>query len=158
MLNLLFIYFSLCIFSKFLMSFLKALQFHERQRFCTFLAQTIHTFLKRSPLKWKFLRLLSARIKFVKFLKSILKRHVDSSPNFVSLFRFMKDYSFVLLYLKQDILFSKGAHLSETFWEFWVLRSKFVKFLKSIFKRQVDSSPKFVTLFSFMKDNSSVLF
>ena len=33
---------------------------------------------------------------FVKFLMPILKRKVDSSPNFVSLFRFMKDYSSVL--------------------------------------------------------------
>ena len=30
----------------------------------TFLAQRIYTFLKRSPLKWKFLRLSSARVKF----------------------------------------------------------------------------------------------
>ena len=30
---------------------------------CTFLAQTIYTLLKRSKLKWKFLRLLSARVK-----------------------------------------------------------------------------------------------
>ena len=39
-----------------------------------------------------------------------------------------------------------------------MLRSKFVKFLMSILKRQVDSSPNFASLFSFMKDNSSVLF
>ena len=32
------------------------------------------------------------------------------------------------------------------------------KFLKSILKRQVDSSPNFVSIFSFMKDNSSVVF
>ena len=43
-------------------------------------------------------------------------------------------------------------------WYFWVLRSKFVKFLMPILKQQVDSSPNFVSLFSFMKDNSSVLF
>ena len=39
-----------------------------------------------------------------------------------------------------------------------MLRSKFVKFLMPIFKRQVDSSPNFVFFFLFMKDNSSVLF
>ena len=39
-----------------------------------------------------------------------------------------------------------------------MLRSKFVKFLKSILKLQVDSSPSFASLFSFMKDNSSALF
>ena len=40
---------------------------------------------------------------------------------------------------------------------FRVLGSKFVKLLMPIFK-QVDSSPNFAFLFSFMKDNSSVLF
>ena len=39
-----------------------------------------------------------------------------------------------------------------------MLRSIFVKFLTSILKRQVGSSPNFVFLFSFMKGNSSVLF
>ena len=39
-----------------------------------------------------------------------------------------------------------------------MLRSKFVKFLMLILKRQVYSSRNFVYLFSFMKDNSSVLF
>ena len=39
-----------------------------------------------------------------------------------------------------------------------MLRSKYVKFLMSILKRQVDSSPTFVSLFRFMKDNSSVFF
>ena len=39
-----------------------------------------------------------------------------------------------------------------------MLRSKFFKFLLSILKRQADSSPNFVSLFSVMKDNSSVLF
>ena len=44
------------------------------------------------------------------------------------------------------------------FWDFWVLRSKFVKFLMPILKQQANSSPNFVSLFSFMKDNFSVLF
>ena len=39
-----------------------------------------------------------------------------------------------------------------------MLRSKFVKLLTSILKRQVNSSPNFVSLFSFMKYKSSVLF
>ena len=39
-----------------------------------------------------------------------------------------------------------------------MLRWKFVNFLLSILKRQVDSSPNFVSLFSFMKENSCVLF
>ena len=38
-------------------------QFHERQLLFTFLAQTVYTFLKRSPLKWKFWRLTNAQVK-----------------------------------------------------------------------------------------------
>ena len=50
--------------SRFLSKFCIPLQFHERLCLCTFLAQTIYTLLKRSSLKWQFLRLLSARVKF----------------------------------------------------------------------------------------------
>ena len=46
----------------------------------------------------------------------------------------------------------------EIFETFRVLQPKFVKFLMPIFKRRVDSSPNFVSLFSLMKDYSSVLF
>ena len=45
-------------------NFVSLSNFHERLLFCTFLAQTIYTLLKRSPLKWKFLRFSSARVKF----------------------------------------------------------------------------------------------
>ena len=62
-----------------------------------FLAQTIYTFFKRSHYSENvrgFLRGL--RSKFVKFFMSILKQQDDSSPSFVSVFSFMKDYSSVL--------------------------------------------------------------
>ena len=36
---------------------------HERQLFCNFLAQTLYTLVRRSPLKCKFFRLSSARVK-----------------------------------------------------------------------------------------------
>ena len=70
--------------------------------FCTFLAQII--------LKWKLLKLSSAQVKVCQILMSILKRKVDSSPNFVSISSFMKDNSSVLFQLKQYILYPKGAH------------------------------------------------
>ena len=41
---------------------------------------------------------------------------------------------------------------------FWVLRSNFVKFLMPSLKRRVKSSKNFVSFFSFMKGNSSILF
>ena len=52
--------------SRFFSKFCIPLQFHERLFLCTFLAQTIHNLLKRSLLKCKFLRLLSARVKVCK--------------------------------------------------------------------------------------------
>ena len=48
----------------FLSNFCIPLQFHERLLLCTFSAQTIYTLLKKSLLKWKFLRLSSAWVKF----------------------------------------------------------------------------------------------
>ena len=39
-----------------------------------------------------------------------------------------------------------------------MFRSKFVKFLIPILKRQVDSAPNFVSLFSFMKYKSSIIY
>ena len=62
---------------------------------------------------------------------------VDSSPNFASLFCFMKDNWYVHFYLEQYILCSKETQENETIWNFQVLRSKFVKLLMSILKRQM---------------------
>ena len=52
--------------SQFFFKFWITLPCQERKKkklLCTFLAQTIYTLLKRSPLKWKFMRLLSVWIK-----------------------------------------------------------------------------------------------
>ena len=49
--------------SRFLSKLCIPLQFYERWLLSTFLAQTIYTLLKRSTLKWKFLRLWSAWVK-----------------------------------------------------------------------------------------------
>ena len=95
--NLLFIYFSLCIFAKFIMSFfLKILhQSAIRHNSSTFHSSNIY-FGHRSQLKRIFLDFRVLRSKFVKFFMPNLKRQVDSSPNFVSLFIFMKGNSSVL--------------------------------------------------------------
>ena len=82
--------------TRFLSKFCIPLQFHEKLLLCTFLVQAIYTLLIRSPLKWKSFRLPSAQVKFDKILMPIFKGQVDSSPNFVSLFTFVKDNSSVL--------------------------------------------------------------
>ena len=130
-------------------------QCHERWLLCIFLSQTTHTLLKRSQLRINFWDFQVLRSKSVKFLMSLLKRQVCSSPNFVSLVSVMKDNSYVLFLSQTIYTLLKRSPLK---WNFWVLRSKFVKFLKSNLKGQVDSSPNFVSLFSVIKDNSSVLF
>ena len=48
------------IFIQILSKFCVSLRFHERYVLYTILAQTIYTLLKRSPLKWKFLRISSS--------------------------------------------------------------------------------------------------
>ena len=49
--------------SRFLSKFSIPLHFLERKLLCTFLAQRIYFLLKRTPLKWKLLRLLRAQVK-----------------------------------------------------------------------------------------------
>ena len=155
----------------------------------------------------------------MKFLKSILKRQVNSSSVFVSFFIVIIHNSSVNFKLIHFLLWTKRCHKSphfdtfecsdknllnsschfsnhksvflqilryssiswkvtplyffnsnslyfaqkepikvKDFWDFWVLRSKFIKSLMSILKQQVNSSPNFVSLFTIMKDNSYLLF
>ena len=68
--------------SQFLSKFCISLQFHERLFLCTFLAQAIYTLLKRSPLKGKFLRLSSARLK----LYQIPYANFETTTRFLSKF------------------------------------------------------------------------
>ena len=90
---------------------------------------------------------------------SNLKRQVDSSPNFVSLFR--KDYCSVLFSLKQYILCSKGALLK---WKFLRLSSARVKICRIPYAKFETSIPlqslspssissKIIPLFFFSSNN-----
>ena len=67
--------------------------------------------------------------------------------NFVSLFSFIKDNSFVFLQLKPCILWTKKAH-----------RKEILRFLMLYLKSQVSFSLNIASLFNVMRDNSSVLF
>ena len=67
-----------------------------------FLAQRLYTLVKISPLKCKFLRFLSAQVKFVKFLMSILNwqsipiqfLHHSSLPRRATPLQFLSSYIF----------------------------------------------------------------
>ena len=93
--------------------------------------------------------------KFAKFLKLFSKPNVSFSSNFASLFIVMKDNSFVLFQVKHYVLCTKGNNQSATFWDFRVLGSKFTKFL-SFFKKEISVSSNFTSLFSVMRQNSSL--
>ena len=59
--------------------------------------------------------------------------------------------------IKHCILFMEGTYQNVNFWDFWVLGSKFTKFL-SVLKQQIGFSSNFASTFSVMRLNSSVLF
>ena len=71
-----------------LSKFCITLQCHERQLLCTFLAQTIYTLLKRSPLKGKLLKLSSAQVKICQ----IPHVNVETTTRFLSKFCIILQY------------------------------------------------------------------
>ena len=89
-------------FTKFLMSFFFevwiTLQCHERQFFCSFLAETLYAIDKSSASKCKFSDFLLLTLKFIKFLISFLEPRVSFSSNFASLFSVMRHNSSVLFH------------------------------------------------------------
>ena len=94
--------------------------------------------------------------KFAKLFMSFLNAQVPS--NFASIFSSIKHNSSVLFQLEHYILWLKAAHQSSHFRDFWVLGSKFVKFLMSILNWQVNSSSIFVSFFIVMTHKSPVNF
>ena len=61
------------------------------------LAQTLHTFDKHIPLKYKFLDFSLLKFKLIKFLMSLFKQRVIFSLNFGSLFSVMRNDFWVLI-------------------------------------------------------------
>ena len=73
-------------------------------------------------------------LKFAKILWSFSKQEGSFSSNFTLLFSVMKDKSSVFFQVNDYIIGPKGTNESANFGDFWVLVSKFNKFL-SIFKQ-----------------------
>ena len=113
-----FIYFSLCIFARFLVSFLKA-QVNFPLNFASifsairhnssvlFLAQTLYTFVKGVNQRAIFLDFQVLESKFVKFLMWILKWQVNSSSNFALFFIAMTHNSSVNFKVIPFLLWTK---------------------------------------------------
>ena len=92
--------------------------------------------------KRKFLRSLSAQVKIPQI------PHVN--------FELTRQFLFNFCIISYTLV--KSSSLSVNFWDFQVLRSKFLKFLMSILKRQVKSSSGFLSLFNVVTHNNSVNF
>ena len=158
-------------FPKFLLSFLKAqvsfpsnvaLIFSaiKQNSPILFLAQTLYTLFKKSPLKCNFLRFLNAQVK----IRQI--PHV----NFELTSRFLFKFCIILQCLDTNLPCKFRAHTFLTFnksmpsrfqfGDFQVLWWKFAKLLMSIFGNTSQFSFKFVPILSAIKHNSvlSVLF
>ena len=98
------------------------------------------------------------RSRFVQCVILVLKQ-VDSSPNFVSLFNFMKGNSSVLFPTQAKYVFLKRSTLNESIWDFHMLGSKFVKFFISCQLWNDKSIPlQILSFFIVMTNISSVDF
>ena len=86
------------------------LQYNNAWFLCTFLLETLNTLIKKSPLKYLFLKLSSIGSKLVKILKSILNAYASFSLNFASFFSVMTHNSSVLVWLKHNAISTKTGH------------------------------------------------
>ena len=128
-----------------------------------FLFQTLQTFDKSIPSKWKCSDFPLLALKFTKFVTPFFKQKVFSSE-FGSLFSVMRDNFSELFYLK---LFMLLHHITSKliistskckFLDLPLLALKFTKFLISFLTPRVSFPSNFAILFSDMRHNFSVLF
>ena len=144
--------------SRFLFKFCIPLHFHERLLLCTFLAQAIYTFLKRSPLKWKSLRLSSAPVKICQ----IPYANFETTSQFLSKFCIPLQFHerlFLCNFLVQKIYsLLKKSPLNWKFFRFWNAWVKFCQIPYANFEMRSRLLSNFLSLFSVMKDYFSVLF
>ena len=115
-----------------------------------------YIFVQKEPIKVQMLETFEMlESKFVKLLKSILKRQVNSSSNFASFFIVMTYSSFVNLKLEPFLLWIKGSYQSPNFVTFECSGESLPN---ALFQSTVSFCSNFASIFSDMKDNSSVLF
>ena len=155
-------------FAKFLMSFFKP-QVSFSSNFASLVSWKItplYSFssniiylVTRSPLKHKFYRFYSARVKIFQILHVNFKTRSHFLFNFCIIFIVVTHNSssqnFKLFYFST---LDKKSPSKSQFRHFWVLLLTFAKFLMSFSKPQVSFSSNFASFFNVMKDNSSVAF
>ena len=96
--------------------------------------------------------------KYTKFIMPFSKPQASFPYNLASFFSFMKKTFLYFFKAKNWILCRIGPNQNANSWGFWVLGSKFTKFL-SFLKKQISFFSTFASLFRVMRhENSSVLF
>ena len=115
-------------------------------------------FKQKDPIKLPILTLPSAPVKICQISQVFFSNH--KSVFLQNLYISLVLWKITPLYFCSinNIYFGDKEPIKTIFLDFQVLRSKFVKFLMSILKRQVSSSSIFVSFFIFMTHNSSVNF
>ena len=104
--------------SQFLIKVWIFFQWHERQFFCAFLAESLYAIDKSSTPKCKFSDLPLLAFKFTKLLMSFLEPRVSFSSKFASLFSFMRQNSSLPFHLDLYMLWTKRANQSANFQAF----------------------------------------
>ena len=115
-------------------------------------------FRQKEPIRVQFFRLLNALVKVHPISHAIFE---NTRSGFIHILHYCSVlWKIIPLYFCSTnlvLLWTKRAHRKEIF-RFWVVGSKFTKFLISYLKPQVSSSLNFASLFSAMRDNSFALF
>ena len=101
--------------------FWKQKSFFTTQLVYIILAETLHTFDKNIPLKYKFSDFSLLKLKFIKFLMSFFKQKVSFSLNFGSLFSVMRDNSSVLFLAETVHDLDKRSPSKCEISDFWLL-------------------------------------
>ena len=117
----------------------------------------IKCFGQKDPINVQFFRLLSALMKVHPISHAIFEttrsgfsqilHHCSMSWKITSLYFFSSNL----------IYFGQKVPIEVKLLDFWVFGWKFIKFLMSYLKPQISFSLNFTSLFSVMRDNSSVL-
>ena len=115
-------------------------------------------FRQKEPIKVPFFRLLKALMKVHPIPHTIFE--TTRSGFIQTLHHRSVSWKITLLYFccSNFIYFGQKETIEKKFSDFWVVGSKFTKFLMSYLKAQVLFSSNFISLFNVMKNNSSVLF
>ena len=114
---------------------------------------------KNEPIKVQFFRLLIALIKVHPISRAIFEA---TRSGFIQILHDCSASCMItpLYFCSSNLVvyFGQKESIEKKFSDFWVVGWKFTKLLMSYFKPQVSFSLSFASLFSFMTDNSSVLF